>query len=326
MTVLIAGKLFSNTGQMCVRSMAPPSSAVFINGTAASSSPDYSTSNLAAAYLFNTGITVTGSGVSLWADQSGNGRNLTQGTDSARPAKQTDGSILFDGTDDKLITSALSISQPLTHYIWFKQVTWTAGDNIFNGLSTAMLLTQAGTTPALRINAGLAVGDNTNLVLDTYGVVTVVFNGASSLLQVNNGTASTGNAGSNSFDGFSLGGVTAYANIQVKTVLIYSAAHDATQRAANYSYFANGPTGTVYVEDLASAAVPAGSVFINGIAHNQNGRMYVTTDAPSSPMYLNGFAVRQDGALHVSTSTAAGDIHIGGAAVSQDGILRIFYV
>ena len=31
------------------------------------------------------GITVTGSGVSTWADQSGGGRNVTQGTDAKRP-------------------------------------------------------------------------------------------------------------------------------------------------------------------------------------------------------------------------------------------------
>lgn len=192
--------------------------------------------DMVAWYRLNTGITVTGSGVSKWADQSGNGRDLNQTTDTNRPALQLDGSILFDGNDNKLVTGSLSISQPITHYILFKQITWASGDNVFNGLATAMVLTQAGTTPALRINGGSAVGDNTNLVLDTYGVVATVFNGASSLIQVNNTTPNTGNAGANIFDGFSLGGVSAYSNIQVKEVIIYNSAHDANQRFQNIRY------------------------------------------------------------------------------------------
>lgn len=43
-------------------------------------------SNLAAWYRGDvTGVVVTGSGVSQWTDQSGNGRHVLQGTDAARP-------------------------------------------------------------------------------------------------------------------------------------------------------------------------------------------------------------------------------------------------
>lgn len=328
MTVHIAGKLYTDTGQLCARSMVPPSSAVFIGGTAVSSSPSCITSNLAAAYLFNTGITVTGSGVSSWADQSGNGRNLLQGTDTNRPAKQSDGSILFDGVDNFLTTGAFTLNQPETVYLLAKQITWSLNEVIFDGFGgNRMALIQSATTPNVRINAGSGTSENTALTLDTYAAIGGVFNGASSSLTINTTTV-TGNVGAGNGGGFILGSGDGFghSNIQVKTALIYSAAHTSTQIADNINYLTNGPVGTVYVEDLTSSPVPAGSVMLGGIAHNQNGRMYVTTDAPSSPVYLNGIALRHDGALHVSTSTDAGDVFINGAAVSQTGQLRIFYV
>ena len=63
--------------------------------------------NLAVWGRFNIGITVVGAGVDTWADQSGNGRDLLQTTDTNRPSKESDGSILFDGVDNTLKTASL---------------------------------------------------------------------------------------------------------------------------------------------------------------------------------------------------------------------------
>lgn len=52
-----------------------------------------SLSGLALWLRADLGITVTGSGVSLWADQSGNGRNFAQGTDAQRPPYLASGGI-----------------------------------------------------------------------------------------------------------------------------------------------------------------------------------------------------------------------------------------
>jgi hypothetical protein len=68
--------------------------------------------NLAAWFRLGVGITETGQGVSQWDDQSGNGRHLKQGTDGARPSKQSDGSILFNGSDEFLKCDAFTFSQP----------------------------------------------------------------------------------------------------------------------------------------------------------------------------------------------------------------------
>jgi hypothetical protein len=60
------------------------------------------------------GITEAGSGVSVWADQSGNGNDFVQGTDSARPpytASDPDfnghPSLSFDGSADHLVIDTL---------------------------------------------------------------------------------------------------------------------------------------------------------------------------------------------------------------------------
>jgi len=195
---------------------------------------------------FDQGITVTGSGVSQWDDVSGNGNHLKQTTDNRRPAKQSDGSILFDAINDFLQADAFILTQPETIYLLVKQVTWDNGDAIFDGntLNTGRLY-QNGTTPTLSCYAGADGANTTDLALDTYGVITVVFDHDNSLnlLQVNSGTPSTDTAfGTADMGGFILGAVATpsnYSNIQIKEVLVYSAAHDAATRAKGIAYLSS---------------------------------------------------------------------------------------
>lgn len=190
----------------------------------------------AAWFKYGAGITVAGSGVSVWADQSGNGRDLLQGTDTNRPALQADSSILFDGVDNFLKCGAFTLNQPETVYILFRSVTWTLNDVVYDGNTAgSMYLYQSATTPDLRVFAGSALVPNSNLAVNTYGVHCGVYNGVSSVSQINNTTAITGNAGAANAGGFTLGAdgglVSGFSNIQVKEVIIYPTAHDATTRA-----------------------------------------------------------------------------------------------
>jgi hypothetical protein len=195
----------------------------------------------AAWFMHQRGITVTGQGVSQWDDQSGNGRHLKQGTDGARPTLNADGSILFNGTDEFLKCDAFTFNQPLTIYLLFKQVTWTNFDYICDGNTTnAVLFYQNGASPNISLFAGGDVSTNPDLAVDTYGVLCGVANGASSVVQINNTTAVTGDAGANNAAGFTLGarggGDSAYSNIQVKEAILYAAAHDAATRARVVRY------------------------------------------------------------------------------------------
>jgi hypothetical protein len=190
----------------------------------------------AAWFMHQRGITVTGQGVSQWDDQSGNGRHLLQGTDGARPALQADRSILFNGTDE-LLNAVFNLAQPLTVYTLLKQVTWTGNDFIWGQNSIGLV--QVTASPQIQLSAGAALANSSDLAVDTYGVVCCVVNGASSVLQVNNNTAITGNAGAATISNFGLGASSAgaaFSNIEAKEVILFASAHDAATRARVVRY------------------------------------------------------------------------------------------
>lgn len=198
--------------------------------------------SLAAWYRFNTGITVTGSGVSQWNDQSGNARHLLQASDPARPPKQTDGSLLFDGVAQFLSSNPFALNQPTTIYILGRQITWVLNAFITDGNADSTLVMQQGlgVSPHIRIFAGSNGPETADFVLNTYNVIAAVFNGASSTLQIGLGATVSGGVGANNAGGFRIGcrvtGPGNFSNIQVKEIVIYSAAHDATTRSLVINY------------------------------------------------------------------------------------------
>ncbi len=112
--------------------MAAPAAAMLF---ASSAFTPASISGLQAWFRSDLGITKDGSDlVATWADQSGNGRDLTEATNkplwvssliNGYPA------IRFDGTNDKLSSGAFSVSQPITIFIVHKNVSATDGDRVF---------------------------------------------------------------------------------------------------------------------------------------------------------------------------------------------------
>jgi len=199
--------------------------------------------NMAAWFRFNKGLHVDSNNlIRQWGDASGNGRHLKQATETNRPSLQSDGSILFDGVDNYLKCDAFTLNQPTTVYILVKQVTFTAADVLHDGNTLTLLrLLQDGSSPNLAIRINSTVG-SVQIPLGEYGIAASVFNGDSSLLQVNNGAPATGDVGATSgAGGFTLGSradATQFANIQVKEVLIYAAAHDTQERALVIDYLA----------------------------------------------------------------------------------------
>ena len=195
--------------------------------------------NLVAWYKFNTGITITGAGVSQWDDQSGNGRHLLQGTDADRPS-ESGGVITFDGVRELLKVTAFTLNQPETIYILFKSVTDTLADRIFDGNSTNAGMMDQDAGPSLNAYAGGFIGKNLDYTgSGTYLVATCQFNGAASKLQVNSGTPVTGNGGASNMGGFQLGGTgtNQFSNISVLEVVITdTTADDATAIATMETY------------------------------------------------------------------------------------------
>ncbi len=195
-------------------------------------------------FQYNTLITKNGADlVSLWGDKSGNGNDLIQATETNRPTWNANG-ILFDGIDNFMKCVAFTLAQPETIYIVFKQVTWTSGDRIFDGNAAQTgAIIQASFSPVIKAHAGSDSSNNSNLVLDTYGIARIQFNGASSTIQVNETTQITGNFGANNMGGFTLGargtGLSQYSNIEVKEVIIRNVADTSGNETIIYNYLAN---------------------------------------------------------------------------------------
>ena len=188
-------------------------------------------------------ITKNGSDlVSLWGDKSGNGNDLVQATETNRPTWNSNG-ILFDGVDNFMKAVAFTLVQPEFIYIVFKQVTFTSNDYILDGnTNNSGGLFQVISSPDLRAYAGSFSTIDSNLVLDTYGIARVQFNGATSTFQINEETQITGNFGTNNMGGFTLGNNganTVYSNIEVKEVIIRNVADSAQDEGTIYNYLAD---------------------------------------------------------------------------------------
>jgi hypothetical protein len=203
--------------------------------------------NLAAWYKKGTGITDVANAVSAWADQSGNtGRDLVQATGANQPAKQADGTILFNGTSHYLKTSAFTLNQPETVYLRAKLISGANFARIFDGnTADSMALIQAfSTNYYAQLRAGLSTDANFDLQIPVgnYASVVAVFNGNSSVRQIDSTTVSPVPSGATNAGGFALGARPTgalFTNIQVAEALIYSEAHDAAQRSAVFAYLAS---------------------------------------------------------------------------------------
>lgn len=162
--------------------------------------------------------------------------SVTPDATSTYAITATQPSLFFNGTSHFMKCSAFTLNQPETVYMVLKQITWTNTDFIFDGnadLSGGVLQNPA--SPLLGINAGSTVAQINGPPIGSSGVFAVVFNGASSSTQLNQGAPTVANAGAANMGGFTLGklGTTAgqFGNFQAYEALIYSAAHDAATRA-----------------------------------------------------------------------------------------------
>lgn len=190
---------------------------------------------------------------STFSETSTNGATATASTGEvwtlnstgAKPAQIVkSASLLFDGTNDYLKTAAFTLNQPTTIYLVAKPISWTDSDYLFDGdAENSGVLYQTGSTPAIALYAGSVAASNTNLAVGAYGIVTAAFNGASSLIQINASTATTGNAGAANMDGITLAAnanpaAFNFSNIQVKELIAFASSHDAGQRATVRNYLA----------------------------------------------------------------------------------------
>lgn len=145
--------------------------------------------------------------------------------------------VQFDGGDDLLkVAAGFTLNQPSTIYLFGKFYTFTGTDAFFDGnTANSMSLAQAAaTSPNVQLRAGAPSPENGGWPLNTFRVITCVFNGASSSIRVDlTGTTTGGNPGAGNAGGFTLGGRAddvRFGNICVREIVGYNVAHTTEQQ------------------------------------------------------------------------------------------------
>lgn len=193
------------------------------------------TTNLVAYY------TPSGLSATTWQDVSGNNHNLTlSNVTITNNALNGFKGALFNGTNAYGKTADFTYDQPLTVYIVFKDITITNAEYVISSKEgDRREIYQSTLIYRHHIYAGVSLLTNNSTI--NYKVITAVFNGASSFIQRDKQTGSTGNAGTGNGSGvcvgaYRYGNPTFYSNIEVVEMIFYSGAHDLATRTLIQNY------------------------------------------------------------------------------------------
>ncbi len=163
-------------------------------------------------YRSDLSVSLSGSTVTAWGDQSGNGRNLSASGSPQLRSADINGhdAVELTGASLQRLQSAsfTAVSQPLHVFAVLNQPTWLMSDVLYalDGLSNYLGVLQSGSSPDVRHFAGWATTNTVSPTLNTYYLLQSYWNGASSFQQLNNSAAvSGGNPGPQSMTRVTLG-------------------------------------------------------------------------------------------------------------------------
>ena len=201
-------------------------------------------------YDFALDVTKDGSNlVRAWGDQSSSNLDLSYyaTVPTSTPTWSPDG-ITFDGSDDELLSSALTLNNPSTVYIVIKQLRWTSNARIFSSSAfrypTDMLWQYDSfgfNAPELGIRGTINPNmNNADCVIGEWHIITAVFNGSNSSLRIDEETATTGDIGICGFNGIMVGGWydghNNHSNIIIIEFIFRSHVDTASEKTEVYNY------------------------------------------------------------------------------------------
>lgn len=181
----------------------------------------------AAWYRNATGVTQAGGFASQWDDYSGNARHLVQGVGTNQPAYAA-GVFTFDGADN-FMRATFTLNQAFTVVAVVMQESWTASDTLFDGNTGGSTQVYQNTaSPNIGVYAGASINSNPDPAVGSWAILSVGFNGASSLIQTNANAAVTGNAGAQNAGGLTIGarggGSSAWGHVSYKEFVVFPSA------------------------------------------------------------------------------------------------------
>jgi hypothetical protein len=198
--------------------------------------------DIVAAYSPSWGVKGTTTASKLYCIKSAS-TDLAQGTAASQPdinlADLNGRTRLFnDGIDDFIGPIIFTYNQPATKiYMGYETELWSSNRTISDGGAAVTNLVRYSTlspAPALNLFAGLTDVENSDAAVVTPAHLRVLFNGASSSIQVDNNAEVTGNPGANNPGGFTLGARANGANsgeFSVGAIVLLDAAVDGSYQA-----------------------------------------------------------------------------------------------
>lgn len=169
-------------------------------------------------------------------DQSGNARNLTQSTAANQPQIVNAGALFtganskpecrFDGTNDRMTTGAFTFTAPTTYFMVCRQISFTNGDRLIDGLASANKsdLQQFTTSPNIVLQTDASFITLTTHAIGSDGLLTCVTDTTSSSIRRNNDAAVTGTLLASVMGGITLGcaqNLTAFGNMGFQELVLY---------------------------------------------------------------------------------------------------------
>jgi hypothetical protein len=191
----------------------------------------------------DAGSVTIDTGVSVWADRSGNGRNAVQAIGNNQPAYTLAGRngrniLTFDGTNDTLATASFTLNQPSTVFAAARAA--ANSSQIFDGFgSTRASINRRGAGQWTAFGGAELIGSAAD---SNWSVLSANLNGASSVLRVNGSQQASGNAGTQNLTaGLSIGtynGLNTPLNGNIGEILLYSGTLTAAQISLVERYLA----------------------------------------------------------------------------------------
>jgi hypothetical protein len=197
--------------------------------------------NTRARYNYLLGITKNGSNqISKWADALGGSDDyalFNGAADATKPVSEAN-YVSFNGSQTIGGVGGVPAVSPLSFYIVMNQVSWNSG-RIFDGTTANQgTLFQYDSSPKLSLYEGAHIITSGALVpLNEFMIVRVVFDGASSSIQINNLSAVTGTLNAVNMTNVKLSSGTMV--MQIKDFIIRTVNDNPSNSLAIYNYLKN---------------------------------------------------------------------------------------
>jgi hypothetical protein len=188
--------------------------------------------------LLSTITTVSGK-VTSWRDLLASGNDLIHRFGFQDLLWTSDG-ILSNGIDES-IQGIFAWNQPAFIIAVMKQVTWTAdGRGLFDGAAAYCGIQQLTATPTICPYSGGTYPACNDLAVNTWAIIRILFNGASSKLIINNNAPITFNGAGNP-GGLIIGSgraLNSWSNSKYKEIILKDIAPSGAQEIEIYNYLA----------------------------------------------------------------------------------------